>query len=151
MAQLVQSVKSQDAWFARYGQGLTKWVDGKTPGASQVVLTDAGLVYNIPCGKQVLVRQMCFGIHTVSDNCTFEIGYTSQPDGAGVFTPIAKHIYVATGNTPTGKEDHDVIYRPPIRVRYCDGARSITIRVDANDANCVVCAGWQGWWEDEIP
>ena len=151
MTQLVQPTKDRDAWFASHGQGLTKWVEDKTPGATQVVLTDASLVYNLARGMQVMIRQVCYGIHTVSDNCTFEVGYTTQPNGAGAFTPIAKHTYVVTGNTPTGRESHDIILRPPIRVRYCDGARSITVRVDANDATCEICIGWQGWWEDEIP
>ena len=98
----------------------------------------------------MLVRQGHFGVHTASDHCEFEVGYTDQPDGAGVFTPIARHEFIRTGNAPTGREDSSVILRPPIRVRYRDGARSITFRVNASDAACNICCGWSGWYEPEV-
>jgi hypothetical protein len=148
--QLVRTAKSSDAWEARYGMALHRWVQGITPGDAQVVLTDAGLVYNILPRTQVIVRQVHFGVHTASDDCEFEIGSTDQPDGAGTFTPITHHEFIKTGTAPTGRIDQDVIYRPPIRVRYRDGARSITFRVDANDASCEICCGFDGWYEDEV-
>lgn len=148
--QLVQTVKSDDAWEAGHGSALHRWVQDITPGDTQIILTDTGLVYNIPPRTQVIVRQIHFGIHTASDDCEFEIGYTDQPNGAGTFTPITRHEFTRTGAAPTRRSDEDVIYRPPIRVRYRDGARSITFRVDANDASCDICCGFDGWYEDEI-
>lgn len=150
MAQLMQPVKNRDAWYTQYGQAIHKWVQDTIPGAVPVVLTDAGLVYNIPRGQQVIVRQAHFGLVTTNDDCTFAIGYTDQPDGAGTFTPIVQSCEKVTGAANAGRICDDIIYRPPIRVRYCDGARSITFLVSANDASCKISCGWAGWWENEI-
>ena len=55
---------------------------------------------------------------------------------------------MATGATAQGKLDADITIEPPLGpLRYSDGIRSITIRVNANDAGCTINTGWHGWKE----
>ena len=139
----------RDAYFAYVGRGLNKWLNSFVPGAGRIVITDADLVFNIPRGKLVMVRRFCYGIQTVSDNCKFEIGFTNQPNGAGTFTPITHEFNVTTGASVVGRYDFGDVFRPPIRIRYRDGARSVTCRVDASDASCEISVAWHGWYEDD--
>lgn len=54
---------------------------------------------------------------------------------------------MATGAAVTGAEDFDLTITPPIRLRYADGVRSITFRVNANDAGATINVAWHGWKE----
>ena len=108
-----------------------------------------GLVYNIPAGRRVMLTQYCFAVETTGDDCQFEIGFTDQVDGAGTFTPLAPHKHVFTGAANAGITSFDQIIVPAEPISYAAGARSITFRVDANDATCEVTVGWHGWWEIE--
>lgn len=133
----------------RQGRALHKWVNSKTPGSSEVVLTDATLYYNIPTGKQVLVTQLCFDLETMSDDCCFTIVSCSAVAGGGTSTAITGCIQVFTGNVQSGSAAKERMYVPSILVTYSSGARSITLRVNANDANAVISCGWMGEVEDE--
>ena len=109
-----------------------------------------GVYYNLSPGEQVFVTQICYGVLTASDSCTFELGTTDQANGAGTFTPRTLERHVATGTAATGKLDQDLDIRPALGpLRYSDGIRSVTFRVNANDAGCTINAGWHGWAEDE--
>lgn len=90
---------------------------------------------------------MCYGLTTNSDSCTYELGYTDAANGGGTFTPITVERHVATGAAVTGAEDFDLTITPPIRLRYADGVRSITFRVNANDAGATINVAWHGWKE----
>ena len=127
-----------------------------TPGAAQTVLTNGpaaggqpGIYYNVPAGTRVLMRMFCFGIITVSDDCYFELGYTTGANGTGTFVPITKQFYIRTGAAPEGRASFDRILTPPPCIKYSSGARSITVRVDANDANAQINVGWNGWYETD--
>lgn len=126
-----------------------------TPGAAQTVLTNGpagdqpGIYYNLAEGQQVLVRESCFGVISVSDNCFFELGYTDAANGGGTFRPITPRLYIRTGAAPAGRSTYDKPFNPPPCLKYSDGVRSITFRVDANDATCEISAAWHGWTEDE--
>jgi hypothetical protein len=136
----------------RAGRGVCKWVNALTPGAAEVVLTTAMaplLTYNLSPGERVMVTQYCYGVDTTSDDCDFEFGYTDQPDGAGTFYPVGPHKHIATGAANQGRESYDQEITPPEAVKYADGARCITFRVDCNDASCEVTMGWHGWSEDD--
>lgn len=127
-----------------------------TPGAAQVVLTNGpaggqpGIYYNLSPGERILIRQCCFGVNTVNDNCYFEFGYTDGPNGTGTFYPTTPRFYVATGAAPEGRITYDKTMSPPPCFKYADGARSYTARVDANDANCQITVAWHGWMEADI-
>ena len=134
---------------SRRGDSLLKWVNDKTPGDASVVLTDVGLYYDIPAGKRVLITHVSYGIITVSDDCHFEIGSCSAVTGGGTFTPLAFHMEVGTGDRKSDKAIQRTDFDPPLCVNYSSGARSITMRVNANDASAVITCGWHGWVEKE--
>jgi hypothetical protein len=134
---------------ARDGRALHKWVNDKTPGATVVVLTDVTLYYNIPVGKQVMITQLNFDVATLSDDCHFSLVSCDAVAGGGTPTEISGHAHAFTGNVQAGSFSKERDFNPPIRVRHTDGARSISIRVDANDAALVCSCGWTGWIEPE--
>ena len=119
------------------------------PGAAQVVLTNGpagdqpGIYYNLAPGETIYITCMYWAVLSVSDNCYFELGYTDAPNGAGTFYPRTAAFYIGTGNTVASRTDATRDIRPYLRLRYVDGVRSITFRVDANDATAVVQCGYQ--------
>jgi hypothetical protein len=127
------------------GNVLCRWANGIVPGAAQTVLTDSTLVYNLGAGEIVMVTQMCMEVRSLNDNCLFELGYTDQPNGAGTFTAITPQRIVNTGaaNQTFNGITFEII--PSARIRYSDGARSITFRVDCNDAGAQITPAWHGY------
>lgn len=120
------------------------------------VLTDGpagdqpGIYYNLAQGKQVFISQFCYGLTTASDSCTFEIVTTDAANGAGNVTARTLERHLATGTSPNGRADFDLTIDPALGpLRYSDGIRSITMRVNANDAGATINAGWHGWVEQE--
>ena len=93
---------------------------------------------------------MCYGLITASDSCTFELGTCSAANGGGTFTPHTVERHLATGATATGRLDQDFTITPPLGpLRYSDGVRSITFRVNANDSAASINVAWHGWVEAE--
>jgi hypothetical protein len=121
-----------------------------TPGAAQTVLQNGpagdqpGIYYDLQIGDIVLIEQICYGVLTNQDSCDFELGYTDQPGGGGTFTPMTMQFGQATGNPRTGKTIEERPIPVALPLKYSDGIRSITIRVDANDASAQVRCGWSG-------
>ena len=120
-----------------------------TPGAAQAVLTNGpagdqpGIYYNLAAGDVVYITCFSWAVLTVSDNCYFELGYTDAVNGAGTFYPRTQSFYLGTGANIAARTDATRNFSPYLRIRYADGARSIAVRVDANDAGCAVQAGYQ--------
>lgn len=131
---------------SRQGRGVCGWINEKVPGAAQVVLTDETLIYRLRAGQVVFVSQYCFAVETTSDDCQFEFGYI---DSLGAFVPRGPHKHVYTGAANSGRTAYDQDIAPAMRLAYSDGVRTITFRVDANDASCEITCGWHGWWEEE--
>lgn len=133
------------------GRQFCRWVNDAVPGAAQTVLTNApigdqpGIYYNLSAGEVLYVAQICFGVVSVSDDCAFEFGYTDQPNGEGTFHPRTPEFFVRTGAAPQGRSTFERRFLPRQRFRYADGVRSLTFRVDANDAACVVTCAYHGW------
>lgn len=135
---------------ARDERGACGWVNELTPGGALIVVTRAMaplLVYNLPLNACVFISQYCYAVETLSDSCTFEIGWTDAINGAGTFHPLGPHKHVYTGAANTGRTSFDQEIIPAEPVRYSQGARSITFRVEPNDQNCQITMGWHGWWE----
>lgn len=133
------------------------WVNDKVPGATLVVLTDGpaaggqpGIYYNLSPGRRVLVTGMDVDVGTEADNCHFELGYTDAANGAGNFTPVTGHRHIHTAAGRSGFTGYEVQFETAIPIRYSDGARSITFRVNANDASCEVTPEWAGWDEPDV-
>ena len=136
-------------YAARHNRSVCGWANEVTPGAAAVVLTTVGLVYNVPEGHRVMVTQYCYAVETASDDCQFEFGYTDAVDGGGTFYGQGPHKHVYTGASNQGRTSYDQDINPPMALSYSRGVRSITFRVDANDASCEVTVGWHGWIERE--
>jgi len=128
------------------GDTACGFVNEITPGAALIVLTNAGLFYNLGAGEIVMITQFCMELTTLNDNVRYEIGYTAAPNGGGAFSALSPARYVRTGNAWGSSflgMTTDVY--PPARVRYSDGARSITMRVNCNDAAAVITPAWHGY------
>lgn len=134
---------------ARDARGLHKWVNDKTASGSLQVLTDATMYYDIPAGKQVIIVQAYIGVETVSDDIHVEVVSCSAVAGGGTATALSGHYHLFTGANLVGTEDKEREFMPPLIAKYSDGARSVTMRINANDASCVISCGWMGWVEPE--
>ena len=142
-------ITGEMAQRSRLGDGLHKWVCNKTPGATEVVLTDTTLIYNIPEGKQIFIRKAWILLTSASDNCHGTLVSCNAVAGGGTPTNLDGCLVVHSAAAMYGSEHYERDYRVPIRVRYSDGARSISIKVNANDASTEISVGWQGWVESE--
>lgn len=126
-----------------------------TPGAASTVLQNGpagdqpGIYYDLQDGDIVFVEQMCYGVLTNQDSCDFELGWTDGVAASGTFTPLTLQFGMATGNPREGKTTQQREVPVPLPLRYSDGVRSITMRVDANDAACQVRCGWSAYVQKE--
>lgn len=144
-----KQTETAEVHAARRGDGLHKWVNDKTPGADAVVLTDATLYYNVPEGKQVLITAMHFDVETDSDDVHVGMVSCSAVAGGGDATEISGHAHIFTGAAVGWQASKERPFYPPILVTYSSGARSVSMKVNANDAAAVLSCGWTGWVEDE--
>lgn len=130
---------------------VCRWVNNKVPGDAQVVLTDGpsgdqpGIYYNLQEGEIVLVKSICVELLTLSDTVEFELGSTDQANGAGTFTPKTPKWAYKTGAANDGFDGRQFPVNPPAPFRYADGVRSITFRVDCNDASTEITITWHGY------
>lgn len=53
------------------------------------------------------------------------------------------HVYSGAANA--GFQGVSLTFNPPGRVRYSDGARSLTARVQTNDAGATITITWHGY------
>ena len=133
------------------GLAICRWVNNKKPGDAQVVLTDGpsgdqpGIYYNLAEGETVLVKSICLEVLTASDTILFELGSTSQANGAGTFTPKTPKWAYKTGATNTGFDGRKFDFTVPAVFKYADGVRSITFRVDCSDADMEITITWHGY------
>ena len=122
------------------------------PGAALVVLTEGlvpGVSYNILEEQIGIVTQVHYGLHTLNDNCHFEIGWTDAVDGGGAFTPLMPILDFHTAAAQSGAVTQGEIFVPPLGAWYRKGARSITWRVTAIDAAAVITCHWHGFYITE--
>lgn len=138
---------------ARQGQAWRAWQQDLVPGAAKTVLTTpaqgetggSGIGLDLVAGRVYYITQIHYGIHLVSDSCTFEIGYTPYTGGSGTFVPLACERSMFTGAAIAGfTEEPGHTFVPPLRVP--SAAACITFQVDANDAGCIICLEHAGYW-----
>lgn len=148
MGRIAQSTPELVA--TRDGRGLSKWLCEKDGlGAAYAVLTDAGIVYNVPEGQQVIINKICYGLRTASDDMGVYLVSCDAVDGGGNAT-IESHCYVLrTGAAAEGREQYGEQIHPPHCFKYSDGIRSISVAAKANDAAAKIMVAWHGWYEDE--
>ena len=119
-----------------------------------MVLSDApagdqpGIYYNLRAGDVVFITQYRVSLTTLSDDVTWELGYTDAANGGGTFRPVTCEYHVATGAANSGIVPAYFVIDPPIRITYAQGARSITFRVTTNDAGATITAAYHGWVEN---
>jgi hypothetical protein len=136
-------------------RGICRWINSVVPGAAVKVLQNGpaanqpGIYYDLQIGDVVFVKQICYGVLSNQDSCDFDLGYTDGPAGSGTFTSLTMKFGQVTGNPKEGKLVEERPIAVPLAARYSDGARSITIRVDANDAAAEVRCGWTAYIEKE--
>ena len=135
---------------ARVGAAVCGWMNGVVGLAALTVVANAGVYYNIPVDRRVVITMLCAGLNTVSDQIDFEFGFTDAINAGGTFypaTPIKR--YASAANRQHGL-DYELKLSVPIILRYSQGARCVTMRVQANDALAAVDLAWQGWVEREF-
>jgi hypothetical protein len=146
----VKTVSLPDAQ-ALNSLGICHWINDKVPGSSQVVLTDGpagdqpGVYYNLLEGDTVVITQLCIELITSSDEVIYELGYTDAANGAGTFQPITPKRVYSTGASNLGFEGVEFRVVPPEPITYASGARSITFRVNCNDAAAKITPAWHGY------
>ena len=134
---------------ARESAVVCGWINAQAGFAALTVVNDADLYYNLHPDTRVMVVLICAGLNTVSDDIDFQLGYTSAVNAAGVFTPVMPYKRYGTGLNKENKLDYELAPPIPIPIRYSDGARCITFRVQANDAAAEVDLSWNAWVEDD--
>ncbi len=119
------------------------------PGVGLTVLTDAGLVLNIPEGYLYVVTSHEISIHTLSDDCLFQFGCCDAINGGGVFHADGHPDYLKSGAAQAVLVTQSHLYIPPLVIRYSEGSRSVTFQVTANDAACAISCGFDGFFMQE--
>jgi len=126
------------------------WRTGWPPGVGPALVTEkASAFVNVAEGTMVRVTRLAYELRTISDYAIVTFGYTSLPDGAGVFTPVLmqRRIFTPADLTAVHNLSVELYYDPPITIRYSDGARSVCFASFANDAIAELDIEWLGWWE----
>lgn len=134
---------------SRDGRSIRRLVNNKTGIGTNTILTDASVIYNLQPDERVLIDQMVWGMTTQNRTMRIELGYTSQANGAGTFTPLTAYRQIQTPTTPFGVTDRSEEFPSPLLVSYHDGARCITFRVTASNVDASITASWSGWREKE--
>ena len=146
----VRYMQQQTLRAAREGRAIHKFKDndaGVTAGF--VVSTDAGIYYDIPAGKQVIVDTVHYGVNTVDDEITVYMVACSAVAGGGAATQKMHHFFASAG---TKKEGNGIVIAhlaTPLCIKYSDGHRSVSMAVMATDTDAIVTYGWCGYFEDE--
>jgi hypothetical protein len=150
---VVLAVDDASMAAARRLDALTYWINDKVPGATELILTDGpagdqpGIYYNLGTDETVYVTMFFYGVTTLGDDCRFELGSCDAINGGGTFTPQTPLKVHKTGAAASSFITPEFEISPPMRLAYADGVRSITMRVDANDAACSIACGWRGFIE----
>jgi len=142
------SVESDALRAARDGRSFVRYVSSVTPGAAATVLTATTLVHNITASTRLVIASLYYQVESVSDNCIFYLGSANAINGGGTFVAYGPLQQAFTGATPS-VGTYQVKLLPPYVFSHAAGMRSVTFRVDANDANCIISCGFSGWVEPE--
>ena len=146
----VRYMQQQTLRAAREGRAIHKFKDedaGVTAGF--VVSTDAGIYYDIPAGKQVIVDTVHYGVNTVDDEITVYMVACAAVAGGGAATQKMHHFFASAG---TKKEGNGIVIAhlaTPLCIKYSGGHRSVSMAVMATDTDAIVTYGWCGYFEDE--
>lgn len=137
---------------ARKGRQIRKFISAtKLPDITAFVSTNADIYFDLTTTRShVFINKVLFGLHSVSDTCHIEVGYTATAGGVGAFTALTPKLGFHVGASQVGAGQDHMAFDPGLSIRYTgDSARSVTLRMNANDTSAQVNAGWYGWYEAE--
>lgn len=146
---MTQQIEEAGLHASRRGYGLHKYVNDKQASGSTQVLTDATIFEDIPEGFQIVVTKVYLDLETFSDDVAFEVVSTDAVSGGGTPTTLCGHVHTFVGTLPNASASVERDCIPPMVIKYSGGARSVTMRITANDSSAVVSCGWMGWIEPE--
>ena len=114
-----------------------------------VVQTTAGTFKAIPIGYAAVIKGFMIHLHSLSDEMSMEIGYTSAADGTGDFVAVSPVLHLETGDKKTGSVPAFVSIPVPMYIRYSDTSKAVAVKLTTNDDAAVVGFAVAGWIEDE--
>ena len=134
---------------SREGRVFKAYVNDDTAlNAERTVITDAGAWVEIGAGKRYFVTAIYYTLTSASDTVTFEIVTTDQPAAAGAVTVQTVRFFGASGAANDGIFNGPIMLPQPLCFTDADG-QTIAMRLQTNDADADVNAGFFGWWEWE--
>jgi len=142
-------MQDQGLRAAREGRSLRRFLSEVTVTNAYVVSTNAGIYYDIPAGKQVVITRLHIGCETVEEQADAYLVSCAEITAGGVATQLHAEAHDHVGGKKEGTGHIVRTTNPPIVVKYSSGARSISLAVRATDAATIVSYGWNGWLEDE--
>lgn len=131
------------------GRDRHKHYVNQAPGAGLIVLTDAALVLNIPEGQLFVATNHTVALHTLSDDCLFQMGWCNAVDGGGAFTAYGHEDILKSGAAQSVLVTERHTYIPPLIFRYSHGVRSITFAVTPSGAATAISCGFAGFFMQE--
>ena len=132
------------------GRRVGGWVSKKTTLSAGVVLTDSDILYAIPSGKRLVVKQFFIHLHTASDELEIVLGVTANADGSGAFTAKSIPIPIETGTVAQTARPSMPELAVPLSITQDDGL-AFTIKATTNDDAASVSVGWAGYYETINP
>ena len=134
---------------ARAGRSVNRWLQDVKVTAAFVVSTNASIYFDIPAGKQVIIKAVLFGTTTEGDGVWVYPVACSAIAGGGTPTTIGYVRYASGAATKSGNQHFIDDIPVPFIAKYSEGARSVSLAVKATSTETDVTFGWSGWYEDE--
>ena len=138
---------STGLYMARQGNTICLKGNDKDTLSAGVVQTTAGEFSAIPENQAAVIT--CYYLHlsTVSDYVELELGQAANADGTGDFVALTPKFRIDTGDKKTGAQPSVTRFDPPIYIEYSATAKSVVVKLTANDDDATATFGVNGWLE----
>lgn len=124
-----------------------RWVNDHTCSGASELIVDANFYLNTANGYVFYVTSMCLEVLTASKWCYFELVTTSATPPGGVVTARSPRFLLDRGATPNAMTLLHVPWTVPIDIRYnAAECRTVTMRVQGQDAATHVLIAYKGYW-----
>lgn len=131
------------------GRDRRRHYQNQAPGAGYQVMTDAALVLNIPESQLFVATVDTVSLHSLNDDCVFQMGWCEAENGGGVFHPLGHGDVLISGAAQSVLVTQRHTYIPPLVYRYSQGVRSITFAVTPSGAGTTISCGFAGFFMEE--
>ena len=145
----VAHMQDQSLRASRAGRAFIIKGDALDTLSGGVVQAAAGAFKAIPVGHAAVIAGFMIHLHSISDELTMEIGYTSVADATGDFVATSPVIHLETGDKKTGATPAFVKLPVPMYVKYSATSKAIAVKLTTNDDAAVAGFAVAGWIEDE--